>query len=138
MKVKVLCGLVLSLLIASIAAAEDYYVDVFVREQPPAGLEWRTFEVNVLVWDDSNLGNWSLRKIPLRLGQSWSSESRHSLNGSPARWSAAIGSGSQRVKNYDTGKWWNIKWGLTGSYGNSRSNVTNLNPKFAWKLDPDY
>ncbi len=135
---KALCSLVLAAMLVSHAAAEDYYVDVFVRENPPPGLEWPTFSVNVLVWDDSNSGNWSLRKIPLRLGQWWSSESRHSLHGSPARWSAAIGSGSQRVKNYDTGKWWNITWGLTGSYNNSRSNVTTLKPNFSWKLDPSY
>ena len=113
---KALCSLVLAVMLVSQAAAEDYYVDVFVREQPPAGLEWTTFFVNVLVWDDGNFGNWSLRKIPLRLGQWWSSESRHSLNGAPARWSAAIGSGSMRVKNYDTGLWYRIKWGLTGNF----------------------
>ena len=140
MKIKsALCSLLLAAVLASHAAAGNYYVDVIECSNPPWALEWATVSVQVSVWRDANwFGNYSYRKIGIMLGQARSTEARLLLSGAPTMWHAAIPSGSQRIRGYD-GKWYLVRWGHVSSYNNKGiSNVTTLHPYFTWKLDPDH
>ena len=134
---KALCSLFLAAIIASHAAADNYWVDVVESENVPWALKYQTVPVQVNVWDKNDSLNWSRRTIGVQFGQSRPAASKHFLRGSPT-WHAAIRAGSKRVYGYDA-KWYLISWRHVSSHYNPGIAIaTSLHPRFTWKRDPSY